>query len=422
MPLTQQQIQQLIAAQQRIAGGTGSTTDQQNLDYATANQGFTGGQSGGQPSSQPSSQPAPKTYLDFINDAYKAPQYLEAQKKYDDAMKILSDLQAQVPGYLDKKSSELQQSDPELQKLIKQRGEYTSQLYSKPFEARDEYKDIFDPTTREALVSKSVGNIMGQLSTTGDFIGQRRGTADQRAQRALEALQAQVGLAQTGVGLASDEKSRLESLLNTGAQSEYEKTLLDEQQKIDLSFNEASLMGGILDPEQEKLLKDKGLLGAWQGQSTAARKGTPYIPKSDEEWADIEKMLGLQKVYSNYGGGGGGEKGLTPLQIQAMRNDLKEDLDGDGLMAQAIINRQITREEAAVSLSSLYPELGGEMQNLIYAMFPDWSLSQEQAQDQSGGGGFDPIPKSPLNPYTHVYNWGKRFSGGEVEPNQSKPQ
>ena len=46
-------------------------------------------------------------------------------------------------------------------------------LYAKPMEAREKYKDIFDPTRREALVAQAIGNVMAQLSGTGGLIEQQ---------------------------------------------------------------------------------------------------------------------------------------------------------------------------------------------------------------------------------------------------------
>ena len=269
MPLTPEQTAQLQDAQKRVQTGRGTPIDKKNLAYATEKLGF-----GAQ---------AEPSYSDTINQSYISP----GQQK-------LIDLQSKLPGYLENESSRLQQEDPALQKLINERGQSVSQLHSSPFESREKYKDIFDPVAREALVSKSVGSILGRLSSTNDFISQRRGSADDRAQIALETLQSEIGIATTQAELEGN----------------------NQQQQLDLAFNAATLTGGVLSPETEKLLKLKGLLETWQGMSTSTREAGEYKEISDTEWADIEKNLRLNNKYDGSGGGDDGDKLLTPTEAE----------------------------------------------------------------------------------------------------------
>ena len=226
-----------------------------------------------QPPGAPPGQAGQKSYMDFITEAFKSPEYEQAQTQYDEALAKLTELQAEVPGYLDRESQRLEEADPVLQKMMEQRATQTGALYSKPMEAREKYKDIFDPTKREALVAGAIGNVMGQLSGTGGLIEQQRGFAGQRAQTALDALLAQAGMAETAVGAATEQRDFLKDLLTTGAAEEY--------------------------AEQ-------------------------YKPVSEEEWADIEKQLGLQKAYSV----SSSEGDLTPWQqYQIMQDEREEQRD-----------------------------------------------------------------------------------------------
>ena len=185
--------------------------------------------------------PKPMSYTDEILNAYKSP---ELDTKYNEALDTLKDLQSQVPGYLGRKSSELREADPELQQLIDEQSKYQGEMFSAPLAAREKYANIFDPNVRRKLVAQATGNIMGKLSGTQARIGQRQGTADQRAQTAMDLLTSQIGLAETGLQAAGQER-------------DFFRTLVANE----------------------------------------------YKPKGAAEWADIEKALALDAKYDTSGSG-----------------------------------------------------------------------------------------------------------------------
>ena len=158
--------------------------------------------------------------------------------------------------------------------MLGQRAQQMGALYAKPMEAREKYKDIFDPTRREALVAQAIGNVMAQLSGTGGLIEQQRGFAGQRAQTALDALMAQIGLAETAYEAASEKTDWMRDLLTKGAEVAY---------------------------------------------------GEQYKPVSEEEWKDIEKQLGLQAAYRG-GVGGAPPKWQVTMEEDAILGSMWKDV------------------------------------------------------------------------------------------------
>ena len=163
------------------------------------------------------------SYYDLISEEFKRPEYLEAQKKASEAQQALADLQAQAPGYLDRESQKLETADPVLQQMLGQRAKQQGELFSKPMEAREQYKDIFDPTKRSAMVSQAIGSLIGKLGGTSGLIEQQRGFAGQRAQTSLDALLAQTGLAQTAAQTAGSERDILRDILSQSAGANYDQ-------------------------------------------------------------------------------------------------------------------------------------------------------------------------------------------------------
>jgi len=190
MALTEQQQRELEIARARIASGQGTPTDQANVQYA-----------------EQGSQQQPQTYTDFINQAFESPQLQEAENR-------LTELTEKAPTFYEDTLSGLKTKDPLLQQLQQQRAGFVSDLYAKPFEAREQYSDIFDPNKREALVSRAIGNVMGQLSGTGSMIENRGGTLEQQAQTALKVFETQFGAAQ-------NQYSELRDMLKSIAEKNY---------------------------------------------------------------------------------------------------------------------------------------------------------------------------------------------------------
>lgn len=169
-------------------------------------------------------QQAPQTYTDFINQAFDNPDYQKATE-------TLSNLTAQAPTYYNDTLNKLKTEDPLLNQLQSERAKYTADLYAAPFEARSQYSDIFDPTKREALVSRAVGNVLGQIQGTQSLIENRGGTLQQQAQTALDLFNAQLGAAQTQV---SDMGSLLQKIADKNYQAAVDE--LKRQQDLEDYF------------------------------------------------------------------------------------------------------------------------------------------------------------------------------------------
>lgn len=176
----------------------------------------------------------PQTYSQFIDQAYRNPQYDEASRKYDEALKTLNELTTKEPGYLLKQKTQIESKDPFLQKLNQERSKYIGEQFSAPMTARAKYSDIFDPTKREALVAQAIGNVVGKLSGTQGAIDFRRGTDAEKAQAALEVLQAQIKAATNTANAAGDTKDALGRLLQDIAGKNYAEYRSGVQREQDL--------------------------------------------------------------------------------------------------------------------------------------------------------------------------------------------
>jgi hypothetical protein len=172
-------------------------------------------------------EPQPQSYVDFINQAFKNPEYTQAKEQLSQSQEQLDTLTSQEPRYALKKQLELQQQDPELQRLTQEKGKFASQLYSQPF--TDQYKDIFDPVKRNQLIAQAVGNTLGQLNTTNQMIGNRQGTAKEQAQLALEQLQAQIGGAKANVEANASFVKDLTSTLKDIAEKGYSAKVKEQE-------------------------------------------------------------------------------------------------------------------------------------------------------------------------------------------------
>ena len=175
------------------------------------------------------------TYQDYLNTAFKNPEYIRAQQDYEKASKQLSDLTAQAPLYAKKKQQSLEAADPELARLRQERSGLAGQLYAQPFQARDQYKDIFDPVARERLIAQSVGNVLGQLGGTNEMISARRGTAQQQAQDALELFKSQIGAAETLTSSAKDRSGDIRDTLKDVAKTQFQEDQDTLRQRISSS-------------------------------------------------------------------------------------------------------------------------------------------------------------------------------------------
>lgn len=148
------------------------------------------------------------TYQDLINEAFQNPDYLKAKEDYGKSVQALADLQSQIPNYAVNKQKEILANDPTLGQLNAEQSRLAGQLFSQPMVARDAYKDIFDPTKREALIAQSVGNILGSLTGVKSLIQQRQGTAKDQADQALELLKSQIDV---GQGLVKSQSDQLDT-------------------------------------------------------------------------------------------------------------------------------------------------------------------------------------------------------------------
>jgi len=151
------------------------------------------------PTQQQPQQPQQQTYTDYINQAFDNPEWLDAQKQFGAAQQSHQELAAGGETFYEDTLSDLRTGDPRLNQLQQERAGFQADLYARPFEAREQFSDIFDPVKREALVARSVGNVMGQLSGTQARIENRGGTLEQQADRALKLYEAQLGASETAL-------------------------------------------------------------------------------------------------------------------------------------------------------------------------------------------------------------------------------
>lgn len=168
-----------------------------------------------------------KTYADYLNDAFRGKDYLKAQQE-------ANDLASQAPDFLAKKQAELASADPALQALTTERGRLRSQLYSAPATGQQDYRDIFDPIKRQALISQAIGNTTGLLSGAEARIQQRQGSVDQLANRAYDMFKTNLDQKQ---GVAK-------SLLDYGtkiAEKGYEESQRQVKRQEDLTDYEKKL-------------------------------------------------------------------------------------------------------------------------------------------------------------------------------------
>jgi hypothetical protein len=127
----------------------------------------------------------PRTYADYINEAFKAPEYQKALSEYN----AMND---QAPNYAINKQRAIISADANTTKFTQAGGDAMAELYSAPAKFAEQYKDIKDPTQRNALIAQAVGNIMGRLKTNNDFLAQRQSTATDLANQSAEVFKAQL--------------------------------------------------------------------------------------------------------------------------------------------------------------------------------------------------------------------------------------
>jgi len=187
------------------------------------------------------------TYQEHVNYAFNNPEYQESQRRVQEARDTLSGLTEKEPGYYDRKAQQFEEADPALQKLLGERGDLVGQYSQGGIQARNRYKNIFDPAKRRALVSQAVANTVGNLSKVGGLVEQQRGFAGQRAQTALDTLLAQTGAAETLLESETQGRDELRDILLGSAEAEF---------------------------------------------------GKQYTPVSDDEWDDIEKKAQIDKKYT----------------------------------------------------------------------------------------------------------------------------
>ena len=217
--------------------------------------------------SQPQPKPQPESYPEWVNMAYEDPDYYYS-------------LLGKEPGYAASQSSKYQQEDPMLKTLIGERSRHISDLYSKPFEA--DYADIFDPNMRRQLITQAVGNVMGQLSGTQEFITQRQGQADQKAQKDLELLQTQIQAAGIGMQARQDEAKR---------QAELEDYFTKYTGKLEidraLGIGDFKPTTGAGDKTSIGTYTDKFTGQAYKTQTNFTTGETQYVPVGEPQPTDF---------------------------------------------------------------------------------------------------------------------------------------
>lgn len=181
---------------------------------------------------QPPQQPS---YQDYINQTFKSPAYTQATKDYNTQVNNLNTLQQQEPGFLQSETSRLQQNDPQYQQLLKGNQAAVSNLYSAPQTAMDQFKDIFNPQTRNALVARAIGNALGQLSGSNALIKQEGGYQSQKAQTALDLLKQKITSAQSGVTASEKNRSNLLTQLDKGFTLQHQGAQQDFTNRIALA-------------------------------------------------------------------------------------------------------------------------------------------------------------------------------------------
>lgn len=161
------------------------------------------------------------SYQDYLNQAFSSPQLSVAQRQYEAAQKQLSDLNAQLPNYQVQEYQKLIKNDPQLQQLNTQRSAAVGSLFSTPLAAQDQYKDIFDPVKRNALVAQATGNVLGQLSGYNANIEQRKQKSNDLANQALELLKSRIAAAQGGASSAADVYNQVRGDLKDVAKTQF---------------------------------------------------------------------------------------------------------------------------------------------------------------------------------------------------------
>jgi len=345
MPLTQDQINQLNIASQRIAQGQGTETDIRNVNYAKQQYGY----GGGQPVVQ-----QPQTYQDFINQAFSDPEYNQDKKQLEELMK-------KQPTYLDEKIKEFKLSDTKLQDLYRVQGDIRGKLYGAPADIEAtiaEYDTVFDPATRRQLIGQAVGNLLSQLSTTEANIDVRGGKAEQLATTAYNTYAAEVNtlsarleakekmlqaIADTNYTEAQNQLQRIQDL------EDYEKkaiidrkystttppginpvTTIDDFLKLGYK-RDVTAEGGynFYDPQGNPVdvlsaSMDSGVPLATLLNNSAAPADVEFLADLNDGLVTQESLLKLGGVSQNFGGGGGNNdlSGLSDDDLLNMFNEL----------------------------------------------------------------------------------------------------
>jgi hypothetical protein len=226
----------------------------------------------------PNKMPADTMGMDYLLAMQKQLGSGPAAQKYAEASKDYQSGLANQSAFANALKLALQGADVETADLKKQRRSLMEQAFNAPTQMREQLmtQGVTDPFARQRLINERYNAQMGGAGNLQDVIGQKGG--------------------------------ELQDILNTGTGA-YESNL--NAQNIGLKD-----LAGQRDLEQNVLTN-------WYNQQ--------YKPKSTQEWADIEKELGLKSKYDTSGGGGG----LTDLQ--------QITLEQKGLDKQGVFNNAANR-------------------------------------------------------------------------------
>lgn len=242
----------------------------------------------------------PQTYTDFLNQAFKNPEYQRANQAVTAAETDLGNLASQEPGFLQREQSRLQQADPQLQSLLGQKATAAGQLYSQPFTAQDQFRDIFDPLVREKLIAQSVGNVLGQVTGLQDLITQRQGTARDQAQTALDYLKSNISGAESRLKSTQDTRDSLQKLLMNIAEKGYESVTKEKERKQKIT--------DALDTYMKKLAVDQKLgINDFRPRSTSSTlpsqgKDVLYDAQGNQVGYAWSNPKTAQTVYQDFNG------------------------------------------------------------------------------------------------------------------------
>jgi hypothetical protein len=268
--------------------------------------------------------------------------------------------------------------------IVKPLDTATANYYSAPSVAREKYQDIFNPFTREKLVSQYTGAEAIPMLSYSNLYGQRQGSIADTINAGVGAYKAQADTATNQASLAQNQYDQM------WKEYQFQEQQALEQQKLSAKDTKDPLTA---------FLELQGKFKGFDPNSTMVTAGqnadTVLANIKHIQEANANDLSVASKIAS--GIGAGGLPGITSLLYKAQATPQQVELANDLVNARNVLRLKFTGAAFGEGERPDYQFLSGQDPALVFGNPENVRTRMNNLKPM-----FEKMSKSGVNPYQNI--------------------